>query len=110
VAETARVGLAAAVLIDATVIRAVLLPATMKLLGEANWYLPRRLEWLPTIRGRNQLRSPEISNPPSTLPPERRFAGMSPSPAPYRHALVSSRFLYLIVRRAGGSLASRNGR
>jgi putative drug exporter of the RND superfamily len=41
------VGLAAAVLIDATLIRAVLLPATMNLLGEANWYLPRRLDWLP---------------------------------------------------------------
>jgi uncharacterized membrane protein YdfJ with MMPL/SSD domain len=41
------VGLAAAILIDATVIRGVLLPATMKLLGERNWYLPRWLEWLP---------------------------------------------------------------
>ncbi len=40
-------GLAAAILIDATVIRAVLLPATMKLLGDWNWYLPRWLEWLP---------------------------------------------------------------
>jgi uncharacterized membrane protein YdfJ with MMPL/SSD domain len=44
------VGLAAAVLIDATVIRGVLLPATMKLLGERNWYLPRSLEWLPRLR------------------------------------------------------------
>ena len=41
------VGLAAAVLIDATIIRAVLLPAVMTLLGERNWYLPRWLEWLP---------------------------------------------------------------
>jgi uncharacterized membrane protein YdfJ with MMPL/SSD domain len=41
------VGLAAAILIDATIVRAVLLPATMKLLGEWNWYLPRWLEWLP---------------------------------------------------------------
>ena len=44
------VGLAAAVLIDATIIRGVLLPATMKLLGEWNWYLPRWLGWLPRIR------------------------------------------------------------
>jgi RND superfamily putative drug exporter len=44
------VGLAAAVLIDATIIRAVLLPASMKLLGDWNWYLPKRLEWLPRIR------------------------------------------------------------
>src|SRR5215210_5796605 len=41
------VGLAVAVLIDATLVRAVLLPATMKLLGEWNWYLPKRLHWLP---------------------------------------------------------------
>jgi uncharacterized membrane protein YdfJ with MMPL/SSD domain len=40
-------GLAAAILIDATIIRAVLLPATMKLLGKHNWYLPKRLGWLP---------------------------------------------------------------
>jgi uncharacterized membrane protein YdfJ with MMPL/SSD domain len=43
------VGLAAAILIDATVVRAVLLPATMKLLGDWNWYLPKWLEWLPHL-------------------------------------------------------------
>ena len=43
------IGLAAAVLIDATIIRAVLLPATMKLLGEKNWYLPKWLQWLPRL-------------------------------------------------------------
>jgi uncharacterized membrane protein YdfJ with MMPL/SSD domain len=43
------IGLAVAVLIDATIVRAVLLPATMKLLGDWNWYLPRWLEWLPKI-------------------------------------------------------------
>jgi uncharacterized membrane protein YdfJ with MMPL/SSD domain len=42
-------GLAIAVLIDATVVRAVLVPSTMKLLGEWNWYLPQWLEWLPTL-------------------------------------------------------------
>jgi uncharacterized membrane protein YdfJ with MMPL/SSD domain len=41
------IGLAAAVLIDTTIVRAVLLPATMKLLGNWNWYLPSWLEWLP---------------------------------------------------------------
>jgi uncharacterized membrane protein YdfJ with MMPL/SSD domain len=40
-------GLAVAILIDATIVRAVLLPATMKLLGDWNWYLPSWLEWLP---------------------------------------------------------------
>ena len=43
------VGLAVAVLLDATVIRGVLLPATMKVLGEWNWYLPRWLDWLPRV-------------------------------------------------------------
>ncbi len=43
------VGLATAVLIDATVVRAVLLPATMKLLGERNWYLPSWLTWVPHV-------------------------------------------------------------
>src|SRR5207248_11264077 len=47
--KQAAVGLAAAVLIDATLIRGVLLPATMKLLGDWNWYLPRTLQWLPQI-------------------------------------------------------------
>jgi RND superfamily putative drug exporter len=41
------VGLATAILIDATIVRAVLLPAAMKLLGERNWWLPKRLSWLP---------------------------------------------------------------
>ena len=44
-------GLAAAILIDSTIVRAVLLPAVMKLLGDWNWYLPTWLEWLPHIGG-----------------------------------------------------------
>ncbi len=43
------IGLAAAVLIDATIIRGVLLPAVMKLLGDLNWWLPSRLSWLPKV-------------------------------------------------------------
>jgi uncharacterized membrane protein YdfJ with MMPL/SSD domain len=43
------IGLAAAVLIDATIVRGVLLPATMKLLGDWNWYLPKHLNWLPKL-------------------------------------------------------------
>ncbi|HET6550852.1 MAG TPA: MMPL family transporter, partial [Solirubrobacter sp.] len=43
------VGLAVAILLDATLVRAVLLPAVMKLLGERNWYLPRQLNWLPRL-------------------------------------------------------------
>jgi RND superfamily putative drug exporter len=43
------VGLAVAVLLDATLVRGILLPATMKMLGEWNWYLPRWLGWLPHV-------------------------------------------------------------
>ena len=44
------VGLAFAVLLDATLIRGVLLPASMQVLGERNWWLPKRLHWLPKAR------------------------------------------------------------
>jgi len=57
------VGLAAAILIDATIVRAVLLPATMKLLGKWNWYLPTWLEWLPTLEHE---RSPEPAPQPAS--------------------------------------------
>jgi RND superfamily putative drug exporter len=43
-------GIAVALLIDATIIRSVLLPAAMVLLGKWNWYLPTWLEWLPHIQ------------------------------------------------------------
>ena len=42
-------GLAVAVFLDATLVRCVLVPATMKLLGHRNWYLPKWLEWVPNI-------------------------------------------------------------
>ena len=42
-------GLAVAVFLDATVVRCVLLPATMRLLGDWNWWLPGWLEWLPKV-------------------------------------------------------------
>jgi RND superfamily putative drug exporter len=51
------IGLAVAVLIDATIVRAVLLPAAMKLLGDRNWYLPASLGWLPS--GRHSEPEPE---------------------------------------------------
>jgi uncharacterized membrane protein YdfJ with MMPL/SSD domain len=58
-------GLAVAILIDATVVRAVLVPATMKLLGEWNWYLPSWLEWLPSL-------SPESESAPPVRKPRPR--------------------------------------
>jgi RND superfamily putative drug exporter len=61
------IGLAAAVLIDATIVRAVLLPATMKLLGDANWYQPRWLEWLPRLE--------HEATPPAERAPDAAPAG-----------------------------------
>ena len=55
-------GLAVAVLLDATVVRTVLVPATMKLLGDYNWYLPAWLTWLPSL-------SPEADGDRRTRPP-----------------------------------------
>jgi putative drug exporter of the RND superfamily len=54
------VGLSVAILVDATIVRAVLLPATMKLLGDWNWYLPKGLSWLPHIS--HEPRTPEPAN------------------------------------------------
>jgi len=64
------VGLAVAVLIDATIIRGVLLPASMKLLGDWNWYLPSWLEWLPRVAVESELeptpeRVPEVPPVPT---------------------------------------------
>jgi uncharacterized membrane protein YdfJ with MMPL/SSD domain len=54
------VGLAVAVLIDATIIRAVLLPASMKLLGDWNWYLPKWLDWLPRLAHESSPETPVV--------------------------------------------------
>ncbi len=61
-------GLAVAVLIDATIVRAVLLPATMKILGDWNWYLPRWLAWLPSLAPEGE--EPEaVPEAPAVLTP-----------------------------------------
>ena len=62
------VGLAVAILIDATVVRAVLLPATMKLLGSWNWYLPNWLEWLPHLEHGGSIEPPEPAAPVKAAP------------------------------------------
>ncbi|HXH95646.1 MAG TPA: MMPL family transporter [Gaiellaceae bacterium] len=60
------IGLAVAVIVDATIVRAVLLPATMKLLGDWNWYLPRWLDWLPRLdHGAGSQRTPELVAEPA---------------------------------------------
>jgi len=54
-------GVAVALLIDATIVRSVLVPATMKLLGERNWYLPSWLTWLPDVHVEGGGRSPRAA-------------------------------------------------
>ena len=61
------VGLAAAILIDATIVRAILLPASMKLLGEWNWYLPTLAELAPPPRAR-RLVDPHLDDEPPVPP------------------------------------------
>jgi uncharacterized membrane protein YdfJ with MMPL/SSD domain len=60
------VGLAAAILIDATIVRGVLLPASMKLLGDWNWYVPRWLEWLPRLEHGTDESGPEMRPAPTS--------------------------------------------
>jgi hypothetical protein len=67
------VGLAAAVFIDATLVRGVVLPAALALLGERAWYFPARLSWLP---GRS------LACEGSPLPPPAPLRAAPPAPAP----------------------------
>ncbi len=80
------VGLAVAVLLDATVVRGVLLPSVMAVLGDRNWYLPRWLSWLPQpARPGGGLPPPPAQVPPAQLPPAR-----VPPPAPVGGAAATS--------------------
>jgi uncharacterized membrane protein YdfJ with MMPL/SSD domain len=74
------VGLAAAVLIDATIIRGVLLPASMKVLGDWNWYLPSWLEWIPQV-GSEGAAAPS-AEPEEAPVPDEPEAAEEPRPAP----------------------------
>ena len=65
------VGLAVAILIDATIVRAVLLPASMKLLGERNWYLPSWLEWLPRLSWEGERRGRRTRAAAASAAPRR---------------------------------------
>ena len=62
-------GLAVAVFLDATIVRTVLVPASMRLLGRANWYYPRFLEWVPRIGIEGQV-EPELATVPAPVNPE----------------------------------------
>ncbi len=64
------VGLGVAILIDATIVRGVLLPASMKLLGRWNWYLPRSLEWLPRTGAEAGQQDPQAGAMPTVEEPQ----------------------------------------
>ncbi len=58
-------GLGVAVLLDATLIRTILVPATMKLIGRANWYMPRALHWLPNPKVEGDLAPVQLQRQPA---------------------------------------------
>jgi uncharacterized membrane protein YdfJ with MMPL/SSD domain len=77
------IGLAVAVLLDATLVRGVLLPATMKLLGDWNWYLPRWLEWLPHVGPGDGRGLPPVSSfPPAPAGLARGEQALAEGPTP----------------------------
>jgi len=74
-------GLGVAILIDATIVRMVLVPASMKLLGDHNWYLPAMLNWMPDLRveaeARSQWRNPQTSSICALEADSRRMEGVT---------------------------------
>jgi uncharacterized membrane protein YdfJ with MMPL/SSD domain len=64
-------GVAVALLIDATLIRSVVVPAAMKLLGKWNWWLPRRLQWLPHVSVEGPPRADLPAEAKVRFPPQR---------------------------------------
>ena len=62
-------GLAVAVFLDATIVRSVLVPATMQLLGSRNWYLPKFLDWLPQVSVEGERHAPQSPASYSRLDP-----------------------------------------
>jgi RND superfamily putative drug exporter len=71
-------GIAVALALDATLVRLVLIPAVMRLLGERNWYLPRWLQWIPGIQVEGS-QEPDVpkKGPP---PPDRPKPAPTPEP------------------------------
>ena len=107
------VGLAAAVLIDATLIRGVVLPASMKLLGKWNWCMPRSLSWLPVPRrgaaapsARRHELTPDPHSRTTRRPATRRAVGRSAA-VPCRRA---DRLRGPGARAARGGARGRRGR
>ncbi len=67
-------GLGIAVLIDATIVRSVLVPSVMTMLGDRNWYLPAWLGWLPDLRIEGEpAAAPRVESPLGIEPPTPSF-------------------------------------
>jgi RND superfamily putative drug exporter len=66
-------GVAVALLLDATIVRLVIIPAVMGMLGDRNWYLPRWLAWLPKV---------QVEGPPAAAPPTAGEPAPQPVPIP----------------------------
>ena len=111
------VGLAAAVLIDATIVRGVLLPATMRVLGDRNWYLPRALRWLPTVaheapaspRRRRLRRLSRSQGAPSAYPRAARPPGRASAAARRLRRLDRGAHLPLGAQDRAGVEQRRDG-
>ena len=99
------IGLATAILIDATIVRGVLLPASMKLLGDWNWYLPRWLEWLPRFDV-SESESPLETEPTPVAAPA---ATAATSRRRNRRSLVRPAFGALLVAAGVLSFLDTNG-
>ena len=65
-------GLAVAIFLDATIMRSLLVPSSMRLLGRWNWYLPRFLQWLPDLRVEAD------DHGPAELPSGRSILALTP--------------------------------
>ena len=73
-------GVAIALLVDATIVRCVLVPATMKLLGEHNWYLPSWLNWVPEVHVEGHARR-RRRHPPAAEPERKQTTSTRPCTA-----------------------------
>jgi RND superfamily putative drug exporter len=74
-------GLGVAVLLDATIVRSVLVPSGMELLGAWNWYLPGWLRWLPEVRNEGGKPPLKTASPPGTVRRQPEMAGVGPARA-----------------------------
>jgi len=78
------VGLAMAVLLDSTIIRVIMVPVSMKLMGHLNWWMPKALDWIPHIREGGDEEDDEIVGGARPAPGQARFCGRCGAVLPAR--------------------------